>query len=351
MKTLIVVMLACISLKVLAGGSVNNGGDICENRFKNVRNDIAEWIVQGGSASLVLPPNISYGLYNQRMLQQIQNAKISCIDDKIFVGIAEKTCQNYMATDGSMLISCNTNRFMNTSEADQYLLVHHEYAGLAGFEINQDESSNYEISNQLTGYLTDQIVKKLVVRPILNPSTDPFNPGSCQGAAITQSEILSHFAPGSALSYPTGMSNLYQRQRQCNNLTGCGAWKQAPADGFLYQNNYSGPASYDKVELKFQGQGAFQFKIEDNKISVAMPFTDHVARGICTNLSVADGVICSTFYLEGYGYFYESDAGNDLILKGTFTNNCLRLTNFSKGKIQPDGSSYIERERVWLGRF
>src|SRR5207253_11459999 len=85
----------------------------------------------------------------------MQTAIVSCVDEQIFVGSAEKTCKNFAAADGSLNIQCNANRFMATSNSDQYILVHHEYAGLAGFEVNTGESSNYQISNQITRGLVD----------------------------------------------------------------------------------------------------------------------------------------------------------------------------------------------------
>lgn len=174
MKSLVLflVMMLSIHAKAAAGGGFDhgNGGDMCENRFYSIRNDVTAWILKGGSKGLVLPGELSLEKYNQGMLDQMKAAKVSCTEDKIFVGKAEKTCKNFVTPEGSAFITCNVNRFKNTSEEDQYVLVHHEYAGLAGFETNTEEVSDYEISNQITGYLADQVVKKLVVKPNGPPS-------------------------------------------------------------------------------------------------------------------------------------------------------------------------------------
>jgi hypothetical protein len=177
MKRILAMILIATPLMAVAvdhGNGVGNGGDICENRFKTVRDDLNTWILNGGSAGLTLPAGISFGQYNQSMLQQIHNAKISCVEDVIFVGQAEKTCKNFVAEDGTVLINCNADRFMKTAESDQYVLVHHEYAGLAGFEVNQGESSDYQLSNQITGFLGDFLVKKLVIKAPDSPA--PANP-------------------------------------------------------------------------------------------------------------------------------------------------------------------------------
>jgi hypothetical protein len=148
------VLLCAMSLQSFAardagGYGHDNGGDICENRFKSVRDELSVWIVNGGSKDLRLPPGISHKQYDHDMLEVIRTAKVSCIDTQILIGGAEKTCKNFVDADGSLRIQCNTNRFLTTSSSNQYVLVHHEYAGLAGFEVNSGEESHYQISNQI----------------------------------------------------------------------------------------------------------------------------------------------------------------------------------------------------------
>jgi hypothetical protein len=99
------------------------------------------------------------------MLSKILNARVSCTTGTIVVGGAEKTCKNWMDGKGVSQILCNYDRFMKTADSDQYVLIHHEYAGLAGFEPSNGSDSEYEISNQISGYLVDEVVKKLAVNP------------------------------------------------------------------------------------------------------------------------------------------------------------------------------------------
>jgi hypothetical protein len=162
-----IVLLMSISLTCLAADKTGNGGDICEDRFKIVRDDIASWIKKGGGNGLDLTSvqALKVSLYNDGMLEQIGKAHVSCVDDEVRIGNAEKTCKNFIADDGLPQIVCNTKRFTDTAESDQYILVHHEYAGLAGFEVNDGEESKYTLSNQITEYLEEQVSKKLVVKP------------------------------------------------------------------------------------------------------------------------------------------------------------------------------------------
>ena len=146
-----------------AGHSEGNGGDACENRIQTIRDDISGWIISGGSSALGLPVGISHQDYVASMGHVLKVATISCVQDPIIIGGAFKTCRNFVDA-GVQRIECNFQRFAETSESDQYVLVHHEYAGLSGFEVNDGADSNYQISNQLSEILELQVVKKLPIK-------------------------------------------------------------------------------------------------------------------------------------------------------------------------------------------
>ena len=224
------------------GNEHGNGGDVCEKRFQSVRDDLGSWLFQGGAAGLKLPSALTVDSYKQSMLKQISTAKVSCTDDKVFVGHAEKTCKNFLADDGALMIVCHANRFLNTSESDQYVLVHHEYAGLAGFEVNTDEESNYDISNQITGFLENFVIKKLVVKPPVTLNNDPFDPNGCQD----------RFTPASAANFLDGETEkrlgdtkeVLTRTRECSLSSGtCAPWTISKIPGSRYQNYEGKPYS------------------------------------------------------------------------------------------------------------
>ena len=60
---------------------------------------------------------------------------------------------------------CDRGLLLDATDTDQYILIHHEYAGLAGIEVSAGDVSTYPVSNQIGGYLANQVVKKLVIRP------------------------------------------------------------------------------------------------------------------------------------------------------------------------------------------
>jgi len=150
LQFLFVLFLGATAHAQTAGGyDHGNGGDMCEYTFKNVRDNLLAWILKGGAADLRLPQGITLEQYNVAMFGKMRAAKVSCTDKQVFVGKAEKTCKNFLEADGTPSVICNEKRFLSASKFEQYILVHHEYAGLAGFEVNKGEASNYQISDQI----------------------------------------------------------------------------------------------------------------------------------------------------------------------------------------------------------
>lgn len=147
----------------------------CERKFKTVRNKIFTWIEQGGYLYLHLPADVRTNDYKKNMFDYISSAKVTCTDDIITVGEATKTCRNQINPDGTSFIICNAKKFLETDPSEQYVLVHHEYASLAGFETSTGEESHYLLSDQIAGFTKNEVVTKL--------STTPVNKGSSPAPA------------------------------------------------------------------------------------------------------------------------------------------------------------------------
>jgi len=158
-----------MSAHALEGREVGNGGDLCEARIQSISADLRTWIEAGGGESLSFPAGTTSASYRSGMIDQIQQAVASCSDKPLRIGSLEKVCINYFSNDRVPRIVCDRAAFMNgTTESQQYVLIHHGFAGLSGFEVNQGEISNYELSNQLNAFLTDTVVKKLKLKPSLS---------------------------------------------------------------------------------------------------------------------------------------------------------------------------------------
>jgi hypothetical protein len=301
MKCFILMMLTLSTTPVFAVGGVDtNGGDMCEDRFKIVRDDLNTWILNGGSQGLKLPSEVTLDRYNLTMLNKISRAKISCTEDVIQIGSAEKTCKNFSDTDGSPHIVCNTRRFLDTSESDQYVLVHHEYAGLAGFEVNEGEGSTYSISNQIAEYLENQTVKKLRVKP---NATGPFDPNACPGHVITPTEYLSLFGSG-ARQRDMQPTVVITRRRSClgNTEDLCTPWS--------YQELSNPPELSKTVLTLFLDQS-----------------TGHTEAEAMISGYWLGGVIQGIFNDTISAGLHGGAARDDRAFTGRFTQNCLVMTN------------------------
>jgi hypothetical protein len=167
------------------GGETGGGGDLCEDRIKVIVADLQSWIDQSGPKGLSLPQGISVAQYSQAMLKQISDVKAECVSTNdpgypVLVDGTPKVCKFEDNPTGGR-ITCDYTKFMETDQSDQYVLIHHELAGLAGLELPNKDDSHYEISNQISGYLQDEVVKKLVVK---SAGTNPQPSDPCQSDSI-----------------------------------------------------------------------------------------------------------------------------------------------------------------------
>ena len=154
--------------QVFAGIKEGGGGDLCEDRIKIIRDDFRLWIGMGFNAPLRLPAGWDAKKYSHEMDQKINSTKIRCVGSNdsaypVKVGYSPKTCR-FDVIETANYITCDRDKFQSTSESDQYVLIHHEFAGLAGIEVPDGEDSNYSVSNQISEYLVDQVVKRLAVK-------------------------------------------------------------------------------------------------------------------------------------------------------------------------------------------
>lgn len=165
-----------------AGDRIGNGGDLCEQRILSIRDDIKAWIQSGGSKGLVMPMGalaLTLETYNERMSKELSDrtTRVECVQGPLYLNPElkeeSKVCINAKSPQGQS-IKCDRGIFMDkTSESDQYVLIHHEYAGLAGIEVTQSGTSDYGISNQLAGFLDFVVSQKLTLRGDIGTQSVP----------------------------------------------------------------------------------------------------------------------------------------------------------------------------------
>ena len=165
-KILLLNLIMTISFAQAKVGSEGvGGGDVCENRIKIVRDDIQNWIKDGGVSKLDLTKSVRATEYSKGMLSYIERTKVRCVSDgdigfPVSVEGVPKVCR-FEKNEMTSIITCDYNKFLATSQSNQYLLIHHEYAGLADVEIPNGSDSDYSISNQIIPLLDNQPTKQL----------------------------------------------------------------------------------------------------------------------------------------------------------------------------------------------
>jgi hypothetical protein len=178
MKLLLVLLsLLFLSSNVFAskrGQDKGNGGDICENKMRNITNEMESWLLNDEFVGIKLPSKLTEKAYKKGMLNAVRKSQLSCTSEKVFIGAAEKTCMNFRDIRGNARIVCNFDRFLKTDEQEKYRLMHHEFAGVAGFESNNgNEASVYRISNQISEFLQKEEVFKLGIKPETQTGSSP----------------------------------------------------------------------------------------------------------------------------------------------------------------------------------
>jgi hypothetical protein len=225
-RFLVISFMITLSSVAFAGGQSGNGGDACEARIKSISQDIASWINDKGSANLQLPNGVTERRYNSSMGRFIREARAKCTNRVLTVDGFEKTCVNTSDKKFGTRVICNRLSFLQSSEDDQYRLVHHEFAGLSGFEVTLKGQSNYEISDQLTGFLETTASRRLSVK---KPSIQRSN------------EIQKYFSNFAGKYEVVSCEEISQDAvDQPVQRVDCGKYKIAT---LFFGDNYSGPTS------------------------------------------------------------------------------------------------------------
>jgi len=138
------------------GNEKGNGGDSCELKMQETIEDIRQWLQKDQFQGMTYPNNVTATEYKEAMLDATKNLTLSCTQETLSLNNYEKTCINKGRT-----IKCNFKRFSALNEHQTYKLIHHELAGIAGLESNITEESRYELSDQVTSFLSLQKTLKL----------------------------------------------------------------------------------------------------------------------------------------------------------------------------------------------
>jgi hypothetical protein len=284
--------LAPIQLHANAGERGGNGGDICLRKFEVIRDDLKAWISKGGSRLLRLPEGLSVENYDSLMLEQIEKARVKCVgqgEDGFPVQVLgqPRTCKNFVGSSGVTQIVCDANKFNGTPEQEQYVLVHHEYAGAAGIEVNFGERSDFnKVSDQITGYLENQWVKRLVVRPVASAAPAqvfrPIGPirmhvETCKGNQFSIYQIYDNGDPIDAFiqskSLRSGESAVFPLSKAFRNVIQMSVHSRRNCETVLtFYNDKSEKLWSGKAKLSSSGNATVRFEVTTDGMDVPPRF-------------------------------------------------------------------------------
>ncbi len=158
------------------GGGVGNE-ILFESTFESIRNSILKWVRGSAPYVLRLPLEMSPEKYRELMLRYLINPErkpefevvvemvttheestTSDPERQAIIDGVLKTCRGFISLkDRQPHILCNMERFFAEPTPSKYALVHHEFASLAGIEINVGPKSDYRVSKQVPNYLGSEL--------------------------------------------------------------------------------------------------------------------------------------------------------------------------------------------------
>lgn len=227
MKTILMTLLAVQMMAPIAFaspmGRESGGGDPCEDRIKSIRGDLSSWIQKGGANDLRLPRGLTLSSYVAGISSAIKSASIQCVGPgdlqyPVAINGTAKVCRFDKDSSFSQ-ITCDAAKFRNLSESDQYMLIHHEYAGIAGIEKPLGDDSTYTVSNQITSYLVDQVVKRLAVKSVRpEPAPTKWSEVTGKSGAVTSQRLQDAVSRTEFIDCDTWKSDLQpdEQPRSCD---------------------------------------------------------------------------------------------------------------------------------------
>ena len=164
-------LLFSMPTQSFAQSGSQGGGDVCEERIRDIVKDISTWVTAGGASAFDFKGLISESEYDGKMLSYLipmvakesHSVLVECTSDKVSVNGVEKMCK-WDDRGPRAKITCNTEAFLKLTDGEQYRLTHHEVASIARIETNNGAISDYFLSDQIIDSLEPQIILRLVVR-------------------------------------------------------------------------------------------------------------------------------------------------------------------------------------------
>lgn len=166
----------------------SHGGDACEERFRDITRNLADWIASDEINGLKLPAGWTPQSYRSAMqatmlpyLAKAPHAGVimGCVNRPVSVDGIDKMCVwrdpklDPTITDGKIHIECDVNRYYYPAfsadgtrfKPEQYRQTIHEWNSIVNVEPNTGAMSDYSVTDQITAEGGEWVLEyRLVVR-------------------------------------------------------------------------------------------------------------------------------------------------------------------------------------------
>ncbi|MES2803195.1 MAG: hypothetical protein V4654_11930 [Bdellovibrionota bacterium] len=348
MKTkIIAILLSCLCLHAY-GGTEGHGGDPLRLLFEDARPFAADRVMK--AMPCAFGANVSADVRNwilshkQSLAEDINQSEHVWITDK------QSTCA-FTQTNSrhDITFSFETCRPGVRDISDALKILVHESVHHLGVT---DEYFADKVANAIYNLGSNSSC-------IVPPSKDPFDPASCPGNPLSETELTSMIPLPDSTTKKLGTYRVSSRMRSCYSENWCSKWVLSDGNGFFtHTTNYygsvvAGPAIMGGfATLKYVGNHPVVYIDSDPSVQLDPTWDSKLGGWVNFTYSTIKGG--TGFESNSYG---DMNVGitsiKDTPFKGWITNSCFRQTLRSKFKTKDSQYNQIEKEyeTVILSQF
>jgi hypothetical protein len=326
-----------------AGNENGNGGDPLRNLFEDGRRQAAARVLnlQPCSFQSTVPSSVRDWILERK------NALATDILESRHVWItdAQPTCaftQTHSRADITLAFSSCGLRAKDVADAGRVLVhesVHH-------FGI-----SNEEFPDQVA--IAVYLAESTSACP-LPPASDPFDPASCPGAALSTAEFYGLLPLPNATEKSLGRYTVFSRMRTCYATGFCSDWREADVHGFV---DYRDPHHFGKYYVPAK-QGEIKMALVNNEARLVLKSdayaTDWTRQVYYQLEAYLEGTVLQTRRVFALGDgFLKVGFGPANSFQGMTTRACARLVQQGTLENMDNQGNHVvtEYETVMLSHF
>ncbi len=348
MKTkMIAILLSSLCLQAY-GGTEGHGGDPLRLLFEDARPFAADRVMK--ATACAFGANVSAEVRNWILSHQQSLAEDISQSEHVWITDKQSTCAfTQTSSRADITFSFETCRPGVRDISDALKILVHESVHHFGIA---DEYFADKVADAIYNLGSNSVCT-------VSPAKDPFDPASCPGSPLSETELTSMIPLPNSTAKKLGTYRVASRMRSCYSANWCSEWVMSDQKGFFtyYVNGYGsiveGPGIMGGfATLKYVGNHPVVYVDSDSSVPLDPNWDPKLGGFSASFYSVING-----------GTNFESGPYHDIHVgvtsaatgsfKGWITKSCLRQTLRSKFKTQDSSYNDIEKEyeTVVLSQF